>query len=568
MYLMKKLIYLICIVLVSYSAYSQNPWTPYATSTALRAGSVGTPDAVILTDKQGYTFRYNPSNTTAADDSAMTIRYGARRYERVTSVLKPEFWGAAGDMVADDYAPIQKCWNYVKISGLPVVMERSYKFTKQLRYTQNAQFSSGIHVTGGGMYQTQLLPTGITGAAIYIDGNTSGTNGYHMNDVSLKGFSIIGDQNSSAITHGIEVRSLQNSTLENIFIKSMKGDGIRVIATTGSDTGACEVMNFKNLYIQFCAGWGFNVTADPSLAEAVPLTLSTLDHVFVNTCGEGMYFQGTQTIKLIDCVSVNANTYNLRFGRGTTPCHLTEINGMELGNNFNGNSIPTATALSMEYIQQFKADRIRIINNSAEVIKYGIEFGSQPNSYIFGVRITNPWIVNANTNLPNYELFHFGTNTGPVENVTLERPYFSAFESGKVSNNISKFSYYSDLYNNVVTDYKQEEVLHNVTNSSQSSITPNYDHKSYLISSNGSSPLNIVINNPAPSTSGALRDKYPNQTPKSGETMIFVIRNFAGLSTITFGSNFKVVSSAIPTVGSHKVFKFRYIASSNEWYQE
>lgn len=79
---MRKLIYLICLVLLSYSAYSQNPWTPYATSTALRTGSVGTPDAVILTDKQGYTFRYDSTNTMA-DDSAMVIRLGNRRYVRV-----------------------------------------------------------------------------------------------------------------------------------------------------------------------------------------------------------------------------------------------------------------------------------------------------------------------------------------------------------------------------------------------------------------------------------------------------------------------------------------------------
>ena len=564
---MKKLFHIFILIFLTSQAYSQNPWTPYTTSTSLRSGAVGTPDAVILTDKQGYTFRYNPSNI-AADDSAMVIRYGNRRYERVTDVLKPEFWGAIGDMVADDYIPIQRSWNYVKVLGLPVVMERSYKFTKQLKFVQDAQFSTGIHVTGNGMFQTQLLPTGIIGAAIYIDGDTSGTAGYHMNDVLLRGFSIIGDVNNSAITHGIEVRSLQNSTLENIRIRLMKGDGIRVIATTGSDTGACEAMNFKNIYIQFCAGWGFRATADPSLAEAVPLTLSTLDHVFVNTCGEGMYFQGTQMIKLWDCVSVNANTYNLRFGRGTTPCHLTEINGMELGNNFNGNSVPTATALSMEYVQQFKADRVRIINNSNEVIKYGIEFGSLPDSYIFGVDITQLWIVNSNTNLPNYELFHFGGN-GPVGNVTLERPFFSAFMSGKVSNDISKFSYYSDLYNNVVTDYKEQEVLYSYTSPGSPVVTPNYDHKSYLISSNTGGSLNLTISNPAPSASAAaLRDIYPHQTPKSGETMIFIIRNFGGLSSITFGNAFKVLDSSVPAVGSHKVFKFRYNGSSNEWYQE
>ena len=72
MHLMRKLIYLIFLVLFAFQAHGQNPWTPYTTSAGLRNGAVGTPDAVILTDKQGYTFLYS-STSTMADDSAMVV---------------------------------------------------------------------------------------------------------------------------------------------------------------------------------------------------------------------------------------------------------------------------------------------------------------------------------------------------------------------------------------------------------------------------------------------------------------------------------------------------------------
>ena len=108
---MRKLFYPL-LLLMSIQAYGQNPWTPYTTSTGLRSGVVGTPDAVILIDKQGYTFKYNSSNTTAADDSAMIIRYGSRRYERVTDFIRPEFWGGNPSDLLDDTKAIQKAFDF------------------------------------------------------------------------------------------------------------------------------------------------------------------------------------------------------------------------------------------------------------------------------------------------------------------------------------------------------------------------------------------------------------------------------------------------------------------------
>jgi len=524
------------------------------TAAELRSGGAGTAAAVILTDKQGGIFLYNAASNVT-DDNAMVIVATSRRYERVVkSEIQPEWWGAVGDMVADDYLPLQNCINYAKTSGLTIRLSKSYKFTQTLTYTQNAQFSSGLKMIGNGLDTTFLMPSGITGPAIFIDGNTSGTPGYHMNDTLLRGFTITRDVSSNAITHGIEVRSLQNSTLENLKIKALAGDGIRVMATTPGDTGGCEVMTFKNLYILQCGGWGFIATG--TQPEAVPLTVSILDKVFVNTCGEGMYFQGLQMVKIHNCVSVTANNYNLRFGRGTTPCHLVEIDSMELGNNFVGNSVPQAKMLSMEYIQHLRANRVRFINNATEVAVCGIEFGSQADSYLFDVEINEPWIVQASPNLTNYEWLHFDPIVPARENIRIKLPFISAFVAGKMTNDLSKVSYYQDEYSHKIVDFAEQEKAFN----NESNITPDFAHKLYRITSNTAS-LSVTVNNP---TANA---KYPQQVPKHGELVTFIVRNFAGLTSITFGSAYKVNNGAPPNAGSHKVFTFKWDAGVGEWYQ-
>jgi len=524
------------------------------TAAQLRSGSAGTADAVVITDRQAGLFLYN-ANSVAFDDNAVVLVAGTKRYERVINLeIQPEWWGAVGDMVADDYQPLQACINYAKLTGYTIRLTKNYRFTQTLSYTRDEQFSAGLKMIGKGLDATILMPSGITGPAIFLDGNSSGTPGYHMNDALLLGFTITNDPISSAITHGIEVRSLQNSTLENLKIKSLPGDGIRVMATTELDTGGCEVMTFNNLYILQCGGWGF--IASGTQPYAVPLTVSILDKVFVNSCGEGMYFQGLQMVKIHNCVSVNANTYNLRFGRGTTPCHLVDIDSMELGNNFVGNNVPNAKMLSMEYIQHLRANRVRFINNSTEVAVCGIEFGSQADAYLFDVEINEPWIVQANTNLTNYEWLRFDPIVPARENIRIKLPFFSALLAGKVANSISKVSYYQDEYSHKIVDFADLDA--GFVN--QSSIAPDLEHKLYRVSSNTTS-LNVAIENPVPSA------KYPLQKPSHGEEITFIVRNFSGLSSLTFGSAYKVVNGALPPPGSHKVFRFKWDASAGEWYQ-
>lgn len=86
--------------------------TPYTTTTGLRAGAVGNAITVILSDTWGYTFQYDPNDSTTPDDSVMTIRFGNRRYKRITDRIKPEFWGGNPFDAISDKVAIQKAFDF------------------------------------------------------------------------------------------------------------------------------------------------------------------------------------------------------------------------------------------------------------------------------------------------------------------------------------------------------------------------------------------------------------------------------------------------------------------------
>lgn len=229
---MRKFIYLFLLVLLSIQAYSQNPWTPYTTSTNLRNGAVGTPDAVILTDKQGYTFRYD-STSTMTDDSAMVIRLGNRRYVRVIGAyITPEIFGAVGDGATDDTQPIRSCIEKAALFNVRVEF-------RSLRYKV-----------------TNTLAIGYGVGKTHINGNGA-TIVFHNSDIDKPLFSL--------------TPYSSHSLIENIAIEdSIKGTStaVRIASYPVQPTGPNWKNLFRNVRVSdFKTGAHFTTNGDPTEPE-------------------------------------------------------------------------------------------------------------------------------------------------------------------------------------------------------------------------------------------------------------------------------------------------------------
>ena len=93
---------------------------PFVTMKQLRAGKADTSQIVQITDanKEGL-FKYNPISI-APDDSAMVIKNGNRRYERIYEYLRPEYFGANSLDNGDDAPAFQKMFNSITKKGADI----------------------------------------------------------------------------------------------------------------------------------------------------------------------------------------------------------------------------------------------------------------------------------------------------------------------------------------------------------------------------------------------------------------------------------------------------------------
>lgn len=277
---MRKLFYLL-LLLMSIQAYSQNPWTPYTTSTGLRSGVVGTPDAVILTDKQGYTFKYDSSNTTAADDSAMVIRYGSRRYERVTDVIRPEFWGAVPD------------------GGTNCTIA----FMKAAATGKTILLSKGRYVGNITLNKQKLIGQGYSSG--WGSGNVALT--IIQGTVTMSHQSLIENLNvEDSPANGINVRGAA-TTVRNVGVHKSAGHGIDY-------GGNANLNHFKldGFYSTYNSGWGIQIDHADIYPNANAGTIVNVD-VRGNTLG-GCYINNAIDNLLIGCsFELNLGT-GLKFG--------------------------------------------------------------------------------------------------------------------------------------------------------------------------------------------------------------------------------------------------------------
>lgn len=203
------------------------------TSIALRSGSAGTPDVVLLTDKLNDFFIYNPANTTAADDSVFTINYSGRRYERADRKVTFEKFGATPTTTySNETTVMQRAVNYLRQNGGGVIYLGNKIYTGSIYWNG----SDHISMMGNGP-MSAMKPKANNEFAIRIEG------GFPATGQTFQNMRFYGTDDRKS--HGVYLNCGSYYNFENV---RFDGCGIGVMSN-GTIDNAFNMCQWKNNWV-------------------------------------------------------------------------------------------------------------------------------------------------------------------------------------------------------------------------------------------------------------------------------------------------------------------------------
>src|SRR5262249_15664691 len=151
---------------------------------------------------------------------------GAGSADEVINV-KDQPFGAKGDGLSDDTAPIQRA--IIAAAGRPILVPAGiYVITSSLTQRTTTTDAPGLHLSGAGMGRTICANRVSRGPLLSIDGSV--TAGTFQKGGWLRDFSIT-TTTSPGSSHGIEVKGAWYYTLERLRVARLTGDGVRLSST-------------------------------------------------------------------------------------------------------------------------------------------------------------------------------------------------------------------------------------------------------------------------------------------------------------------------------------------------
>jgi hypothetical protein len=186
---------------------------PFMSQADLRNGQADTARVVYINEGlRSGTFRYDPTNTKAPDDSSMVIVSGNRRYIREDlGYVRPEWFGANPNDKLDDAPAIQKMLNTANSDGLMVEFDKGRYFIGSTvtfkNVSQAPEFNNKLMLNGKGAARTNIagLP-GFKGDMFFI--NTGANGGGKSSFVTIQNIEFAANQ-SARILYGTHVVALK-----------------------------------------------------------------------------------------------------------------------------------------------------------------------------------------------------------------------------------------------------------------------------------------------------------------------------------------------------------------------
>lgn len=234
---------------------------PNLTIAQLRAGAAGTAETVFITDtgKSG-TFKYN-ATSAAADDGAMVIVTGNKRYERVYSgAVNVNWFGVFADGTTDHSATLQKILNNDKYRNVFFPKASTSYRIKTLRIYSNSTltFEDGTVVEGTGAlgtYERMMMV-------------------YDASNITIKGINCVfkdhrENYTSGQFRHIFSIEGATNVVIEGMSAENGGGDGFYIGAA--SVKKFCENVKLINVRANNNRRQGITVVSGKNIEMTNPV---------------------------------------------------------------------------------------------------------------------------------------------------------------------------------------------------------------------------------------------------------------------------------------------------------
>lgn len=433
------------------------------------------------------------------DDSAMVVRFGNRRYLRVTDVLKPEFWGAVGDGVADDTEAWKKCLAFYANSSKigKIYAENQYLISSTLHYNTSTIRGVGLVIEGSHREKSGFYTYNIDGALFMIDGNENNTpgnttyhNGYNLN--LSKFFIKRSSASATGTVTGILISSQKDFRFADLYIFALSGHGIDVSAVGFSDYGESSNGLFERVWVDGCSGNGFNAAVGAGTQYVGGHYIFRFCSFFYNNIG--MYAESGDQFTVDNCQVVGNNVRGIHIASTISTYRLVIISHNELGNTNHEASIQIDAAVNAVI------EGNRFINNTGELTEKQIILGKADGSGgVRNVIIQDNYVVQSDPNFNPTQHYFLFLHPFSYGNVTVKDNHFAEFQSGTKYNDVSRIDVLKEIDPNTKNVIALREshrgtiyLTLDENSANPTNLTPD-PVKNYRVRFNGNSVLNIAV---------------------------------------------------------------------------
>jgi hypothetical protein len=247
-------------------------------------------------------------------------------------------YGADPTDVLDSSPAMQRALEQWLHGGAPLYAPAGiYRMNSALVYQapDGPIFPLGFTLHGDGVAKT-IFDSRVANGALF-DFSTQNTNQF-MFSVQLKGFTL-GSYSQQPNSSGISARSVYMLRIEEVNIRDMTQDGIKIICTA-ADNDACNMPSLRQVRIEDCDGWGINFESPDPNHET---SFTRFEQVFVQNCGThsagtypptsgGTKWKG-QILYVESCAWAINNNVGLFIEGGSSNSNAVTIIGTDWENN-------------------------------------------------------------------------------------------------------------------------------------------------------------------------------------------------------------------------------------------